>query len=57
MQTDVVAEGIANKEQEQVALEAGCDGVQGNLYAPPLAAAEFTEFLKRNANRKLADAA
>ena len=54
MQTIVVAEGVANKAQEQVALEAGCDGVQGNLYAPPLSAADFGEFLKRKSNRKLA---
>ena len=57
MQIEVVAEGIANKEQEQVALEAGCDGVQGNLYAPAMSSEALADFLKRNSDRRLADAA
>ena len=57
MQVEVVAEGISNREQEQVALEAGCDGLQGNLYAPAMAAEELSAFLKRKRGRKLRDAA
>lgn len=33
MNLEVVAEGISSLEQEQIALEAGCDGLQGHLYA------------------------
>jgi EAL domain-containing protein (putative c-di-GMP-specific phosphodiesterase class I) len=33
MDLEVVAEGIATSEEEQIALEAGCDGLQGHLYA------------------------
>ena len=33
MDLEVVAEGIATREEEQIALEAGCDGLQGHLYA------------------------
>lgn len=43
---EVVAEGIETKLQENVAFEAGCDAVQGNLYAPPMAADMFAEYLK-----------
>jgi diguanylate cyclase (GGDEF)-like protein len=42
----VVAEGIATKEQEQVALEAGCDGLQGHLYAPALRQEALDAYLK-----------
>lgn len=43
---EVVAEGIETKVQERVAFEAGCDAVQGNLYAPPMTAQIFTEYLQ-----------
>lgn len=43
---EVVAEGIATREQERVALEAGCDGLQGYLYAPAMPADELDLFLK-----------
>ncbi len=56
MQIEVVAEGISDKQQEQMALEAGCDGLQGNLYAPALAPDELSAFLRRKRGR-LADAA
>lgn len=44
---DVVAEGIESKLQERVAFEAGCDAVQGNLYAAPTTAPMFEEFVRR----------
>ena len=50
---EVVAEGIENKLQETVAFEAGCEAVQGNLYAPPMTAEGFAEYLK---NRSIAAA-
>ncbi|MDT9598185.1 putative bifunctional diguanylate cyclase/phosphodiesterase [Sphingosinicella rhizophila] len=43
---EVMAEGIANKEQEQVALEAGCDGLQGFLYAPALPHEALAAFIE-----------
>jgi diguanylate cyclase (GGDEF)-like protein len=43
---EVVAEGIETKLQERVAFEAGCDAVQGNLYAPAMAATMFAEYLE-----------
>ena len=33
MGLQVVAEGISSREEEQIALEAGCDSLQGHLYA------------------------
>ena len=33
MNLEVVAEGVSNEAEEQIALEAGCDAVQGHLYA------------------------
>lgn len=46
---EVVAEGIETRVQERVAFEAGCDAVQGNLYAPPMPASAFADFLGRRA--------
>jgi EAL domain-containing protein (putative c-di-GMP-specific phosphodiesterase class I) len=53
----VVAEGIASKEQEQVALEAGCDGLQGHLYAPAMRADALDAYLKLGNQPRLASAA
>jgi EAL domain-containing protein (putative c-di-GMP-specific phosphodiesterase class I) len=53
----VVAEGIASKEQEQVALEAGCDGLQGHLYAPALRQEALDAYLKLGNQPRLASAA
>jgi diguanylate cyclase (GGDEF)-like protein len=41
----VIAEGISSQEQEQAALEAGCDILQGHRYAPAMPASELTGFL------------
>lgn len=43
----VIAEGIETAEQEQMAIQGGCDGFQGFRYAPAMTAQELTEFLKR----------
>jgi diguanylate cyclase (GGDEF)-like protein len=43
---EVVAEGIETALQERVAFEAGCDAVQGNLYAPPMTPAAFENYLE-----------
>jgi diguanylate cyclase (GGDEF)-like protein len=43
----VVAEGIENPEQEQIALNAGCDLFQGNHYAPPMAARDLVEWVQK----------
>ena len=45
MDLEVIAEGIATREEEQIALEAGCDGVQGHLYAPAMPAEAIGAFL------------
>jgi diguanylate cyclase (GGDEF)-like protein len=45
MDLEVVAEGISNREEEQIALEAGCDGLQGHLYAPAMPADSIGAFL------------
>jgi EAL domain-containing protein (putative c-di-GMP-specific phosphodiesterase class I) len=53
----VVAEGIATKEQEQIALEAGCDGLQGHLYAPALSMDALDVYLGVGDGPRLASAA
>lgn len=45
----VVAEGIETAEQEQVAIQGGCDGFQGFLYAPPMSVADFSAYLENRA--------
>jgi diguanylate cyclase (GGDEF)-like protein len=45
MGLEVVAEGISTPEEEQIALEAGCDALQGHLYAPALAPDALDLFL------------
>lgn len=44
---EVVAEGIETELQEAVALEAGCDAVQGNRYAAPMPADELVAFVEQ----------
>ena len=41
---DVVAEGISSSEQEEIAISAGCDALQGYLYAPALPLALIDNF-------------
>ena len=45
MDLEVVAEGISCREEEQIALEAGCDGLQGHLYAPAMPVGGVAAFL------------
>ena len=45
MDLEVTAEGISTHEEEQIALEAGCDGLQGHLYSPALPIGEIPRFL------------
>ena len=47
----VVAEGISSPEQEEIALRAGCDAVQGYLYAPALPLASIAGFKPLQFNR------
>lgn len=50
----VVAEGIETKEQEKIALLAGCDGLQGYRYSPAISADDLDQLLlKRRGDRFL----
>ena len=42
---EVVAEGIETAEQEHVALEAGCDGLQGYRYAAAMPADSLSDYI------------
>jgi diguanylate cyclase (GGDEF)-like protein len=42
----VIAEGIETADQEQMAIQGGCDGFQGFRYAPAMTPQQLTEFLK-----------
>jgi diguanylate cyclase (GGDEF)-like protein len=58
MDLEVVAEGISCLEEEQIALEAGCDGLQGHLYAPAMPTTEIAGFLAaREPAEPISDAA
>ncbi len=58
MALEVVAEGISCREEEQIALEAGCDALQGHLYAPAMPEAELTAYLASvQSPSKISDAA
>ncbi len=50
MDLEVVAEGISTAEEEQIALEAGCDALQGHLYAPALTVSALASFLSAQAS-------
>jgi diguanylate cyclase (GGDEF)-like protein len=57
MGLEVVAEGIATAGQEQIALEAGCDGLQGHRYAPAMPLPELAAFCGRHSAGNLTAAA
>jgi diguanylate cyclase (GGDEF)-like protein len=58
MDLEVVAEGISTREEEQIALEAGCDALQGHLYAPAMPGSSIAAFLAaRDARDSISDAA
>lgn len=41
----VVAEGVETEEQRRILLDQGCDWVQGYLFAPPMPAESFADWL------------
>lgn len=43
---EVIAEGIETEEQEAVALESGCDALQGHYYGAPMYIEEFRRYLR-----------
>lgn len=51
---EVVAEGISTAEQEGIALRAGCDALQGFLYAPALPLASIASFKPLQLDRRRA---
>ena len=44
---DVIAEGVETELQEAVALESGCDVLQGHRYGKPMAAEQFELFMRQ----------
>lgn len=42
---EVIAEGIETELQESIALESGCDALQGYRYAAPMTAAQLNRFV------------
>jgi EAL domain-containing protein (putative c-di-GMP-specific phosphodiesterase class I) len=46
---EVVAEGIETSDQESIALESGCDVLQGHHYAYPMTDQRFREYRRANA--------
>ena len=56
MDLEVVAEGVSCIEEEQIALEAGCDALQGHLYAPAMATEQLEAYLEAQAS-DISDAA
>jgi len=57
MDLEVVAEGISCAEEEQIALEAGCDCLQGHLYAPAMPPEQIEAFLAARRPVDVSDAA
>jgi diguanylate cyclase (GGDEF)-like protein len=53
----VVAEGIETREQEKIALSAGCDGLQGYRYSHALTADELDQLLVKRHGQRFALAA
>jgi diguanylate cyclase (GGDEF)-like protein len=57
MDLEVVAEGIATLEEEQIALEAGCDGLQGHLYARAMPGDQLDNYLAQMSAGRISNAA
>jgi diguanylate cyclase (GGDEF)-like protein len=45
MQLEVIAEGVSCLDEEQIAIDAGCDALQGHLYAPAMAPDQLEAYL------------
>lgn len=43
---EVIAEGVETQTQESIALESGCDVLQGHRYGMPMTAGEFEPFMR-----------
>ena len=57
MDLEVVAEGISTEEEEQIALEAGCDALQGYHYAWPMPIDQLDDFFAKLAGNRISNAA
>jgi cyclic di-GMP phosphodiesterase Gmr len=57
MELQVVAEGISCAEEEVIAIKAGCDGLQGYLYAQPMPADELEAYLAQLNDGRISNAA
>jgi diguanylate cyclase (GGDEF)-like protein len=57
MDLEVVAEGISCADEEQIALEAGCDSLQGHLYAPAMPVEQVEAYLAARRQEDVSDAA
>jgi diguanylate cyclase (GGDEF)-like protein len=57
MDLEVVAEGISCEAEEQIALEAGCDALQGYHYAWPMPLDQLDAFLAGFGETRISDAA
>jgi diguanylate cyclase (GGDEF)-like protein len=57
MSLDVVAEGVSSEDEEQIALEAGCDALQGHYYSPALTIDQVETYLGGACRPSISDAA
>ena len=57
MNLDVVAEGVSSEDEEQIALEAGCDALQGHFYSPALTVDQVETYLTGARRADISDAA
>ncbi|MGQ0661800.1 putative bifunctional diguanylate cyclase/phosphodiesterase [Sphingosinicella sp.] len=57
MNLDVVAEGVSSEDEEQIALEAGCDAVQGHLYSQAMTADQLETYLADPRGERISNAA
>ena len=57
MNLEVIAEGVSNEAEEQIALEAGCDAVQGHLYAHAMPVDQLQAYLDSAGRPRISNAA
>jgi diguanylate cyclase (GGDEF)-like protein/PAS domain S-box-containing protein len=48
LELEVLAEGVETKEQKKFLVENWCDSAQGYLFAKPMSAQDFEEFIRKN---------